>query len=74
MSKGWDDRKISVAFLGKNLFSTITIINRDNLSGVPHGPYGGYGVIIIGLCQSSVCMFGNHFELSFELDDRPTDP
>ena len=44
------------------------------LKGTVHGPYGGYGVIMIGLCQKSVCKFGNHFELSFGDSNRDCDP
>ena len=42
--------------------------------GYLHGPYGGYGVIIIGFCQSSVCKFGNHFGVSFGDRNRDCDP
>jgi len=39
-----------------------------------HGPYGGYWVIIVEVCQSSVCKFGNHFGVSFGDSNRSRDP
>ena len=39
-----------------------------------HGLYGGYWVIIVEVCQSSVCRVGNHFELSFGDSNRDCDP
>ena len=44
------------------------------LKGTVHGPYGGYEVIIFGICQRSVCKVGNHFELSFGDSYRSCDP
>ena len=44
------------------------------LKGTLHGSYGGYGVIIVEVCQGSVCKFGNHFELSFGENNRDCDP
>ena len=38
------------------------------------GPYGGYWVIIVEVCQRSVCRFGNHFELRFGDSNRDCDP
>ena len=44
------------------------------LKGTGDGPYCGYGVIIVEVCQGLVCTFGNHFELSFGENNRDCDP
>ena len=46
----------------------------SRLKGTGDGPYGGYGVIIVEVCQGLVCTFGNHFELSFGDNNRDCDP
>ena len=39
-----------------------------------HEPYGGYGVIIVEVCQRSVCKAVNHFGLSFGDTNPYRDP